>query len=100
MVSGLGEGPVGVSGRREHPATKLTNVRQLTSQNLHGMFPIVPSELVVNTTSNPVSPWLRACIGVRVVPDALTQPFIDRREAGAVLAQQLRHYAAQSNVIG
>jgi putative phosphoribosyl transferase len=36
---------------------------------------------------------------VRVVPDALTQPFIDRREAGTVLAQQLRHYANQSNVI-
>ena len=31
--------------------------------------------------------------------DALTQPFIDRREAGAVLAQQLRHYANHSNVI-
>lgn len=34
-----------------------------------------------------------------VVPDALTQPFIDRREAGAVLAQQLRHYASQSDVL-
>jgi predicted phosphoribosyltransferase len=33
------------------------------------------------------------------VPDALTQPFIDRRDAGAVLAQQLRHYANQANVI-
>ena len=31
--------------------------------------------------------------------DALTQPFIDRRDAGAVLAQQLRHYANQSSVI-
>jgi predicted phosphoribosyltransferase len=35
----------------------------------------------------------------RVVPDALTQPFIDRREAGTVLAQQLRHYVAQSDVL-
>lgn len=33
------------------------------------------------------------------MPDALTQPFIDRRDAGAVLAQQLRHYANQSDVI-
>jgi predicted phosphoribosyltransferase len=33
------------------------------------------------------------------VPDALTQPFVDRRDAGAVLAQQLRHYAHQSNVV-
>jgi predicted phosphoribosyltransferase len=47
----------------------------------------------------PVFPWLRACIDVHVVPDALSQPFIDRREAGAVLAQQLRHYANQSDVI-
>jgi putative phosphoribosyl transferase len=31
--------------------------------------------------------------------DALTQPFIDRREAGAVLAQQLRHYAYRSDAI-
>ena len=33
------------------------------------------------------------------MPDALTQPFIDRREAGVVLAQQLRHYAGQSHVL-
>jgi predicted phosphoribosyltransferase len=32
------------------------------------------------------------------VPDALTQPFTDRREAGAVLAQQLRHDEQQSEV--
>lgn len=31
--------------------------------------------------------------------DALTQPFVDRREAGAFLAQQLRHYANQSDVV-
>jgi predicted phosphoribosyltransferase len=31
--------------------------------------------------------------------DALTQPFIDRREAGQLLAQQLRHYSCQSDVI-
>lgn len=60
---------------------------------------ILPSRFVVNTTPAHLSPWLRACIGVPVVPDALTQPFINRREAGVVLAQQLRHYANQSHVI-
>jgi len=33
------------------------------------------------------------------MPDALTQPFVDRREAGGFLAQQLRHYANQSDVV-
>ena len=31
--------------------------------------------------------------------DALTRPFIDRREAGGVLAQQLRHYAHRPDVV-
>jgi putative phosphoribosyl transferase len=31
--------------------------------------------------------------------DALTRPFIDRREAGGVLAQQLRHYAYRPDVV-
>lgn len=31
--------------------------------------------------------------------DALTRPFIDRRDAGSVLAQQLRHYAYRPDVI-
>jgi predicted phosphoribosyltransferase len=31
--------------------------------------------------------------------DALTQPFIDRREAGTILAQQLRHYANRVDAI-
>jgi predicted phosphoribosyltransferase len=30
--------------------------------------------------------------------DALTQPYIDRREAGQLLAQQLRHYSFRSDV--
>jgi predicted phosphoribosyltransferase len=30
--------------------------------------------------------------------DALTQPYIDRREAGQLLAQQLRHYSIRSDV--
>jgi putative phosphoribosyl transferase len=33
------------------------------------------------------------------MPDALTQPFADRREAGAIVAQQLRHYAHRADVI-
>lgn len=31
--------------------------------------------------------------------DALTQPYIDRREAGQLLAQQLRHYSVRSDVL-
>jgi predicted phosphoribosyltransferase len=31
--------------------------------------------------------------------DALTQPFIDRREAGQLLAQQLRHYSSDSTAV-
>jgi putative phosphoribosyl transferase len=31
--------------------------------------------------------------------DALTQPFIDRREAGQLLAQQLRHYSFRPDVM-
>ena len=33
------------------------------------------------------------------MPDPLTQPFTDRREAGSILAQQLRHYAHRADVI-
>jgi putative phosphoribosyl transferase len=33
------------------------------------------------------------------MPDALTQPFVDRREGGAILAQQLRHYAHRTDAI-
>src|SRR6266508_4378719 len=52
----------------------------------------------------PVFAWRHACIEqhealVRSMSDALRQPFIDRREAGAVLAQQLRHYAYRSDAI-
>lgn len=31
--------------------------------------------------------------------DGLTQPLIDRHEAGAITTQQLRHYANKSNVV-
>jgi putative phosphoribosyl transferase len=33
------------------------------------------------------------------MPNALTQPFVHRREGGAILAQQLRHYSHRADVI-